>query len=95
MLLEQIATIENELIKKAVIAQNLLTVREMLTPQRVIKNGPASIFFWPDGSKTVIKRKKGDKDSAYNAFCAALAIKIYGSNSKVQKVVQVSQKKKA
>ena len=56
-------------------------------PEKIIYNGPATIVFWDDGTKTVVKRSKKDKDNKYNAFCAALAKKIYGSNSKVNSIV--------
>ena len=56
-------------------------------PERIIYNGPATIVFWDDGTKTVVKRAKKDKDNKYNAFCAALAIKLYGSNSAVSRYV--------
>lgn len=56
-------------------------------PKKIIYNGPATIVFWDDGTKTVVKRSQKDKDNKYNAFCAALAKKIYGSNSKVNSIV--------
>jgi len=59
----------------------------MFIPKKIIYNGPATIVFWDDGTKTVVKCSKKDKDNKYNAFCAALAKKIYGSNSKVNSIV--------
>lgn len=56
-------------------------------PKKIIYNGPATIVFWADGEKTVVKRSKKEKDNKYNAFCAALAKKIYGNNSKVNHFV--------
>lgn len=55
-------------------------------PERVIKNGPAMVVFWKDGTKTIVKRKKGEPDNIYHAFTAALAKKIFGSNSKVNSI---------
>ena len=57
-------------------------------PARIIYNNPATIVFWKDGTKTVVKKSPKEKYNAYNAFCAALAKKIYGNNSQVQKIVQ-------
>ena len=57
-------------------------------PKSIIFNKPATIVFWKDGTKTVVKCAKGEKWNEYNAFCAALAIKIFGSNSRVQKIVR-------
>jgi len=56
-------------------------------PKKIIRNGPATVVFWPDNTKTVVKCADGDNDSTYTAFCAALAQKIFGSNSKVKKMV--------
>ena len=60
---------------------------EYYTPKKIIRNGPATVVFWPDNTKTVVKCSDGDKDSTYTAFCAAFAQKIFGSNSKVKKMV--------
>ena len=59
-----------------------------LDVRRIIKNGPATIVFWEDNTKTVVVRKKGEKDNMYYAFCAALAKRIYGNNSQVNKIVK-------
>ena len=58
------------------------------TPKKIIYNGPATIVFWYDGTKTIVKRSKKDKDNKYNAFCAALAKKIFGSNNKIINIVK-------
>lgn len=65
-----------------------------ITPQRIIYNGKATIVFWNDGTKTVVKRAEGTKDDKYNAFCAALAIKMYGSNSELQKMIKRAENAK-
>lgn len=57
-------------------------------PKKIIYNGPATIVFWNDGTKTVVKRAKKEKDNKYNAFCAALAKKIFGNNSRVNAIVK-------
>ena len=56
-------------------------------PVRIIYHDPATIVFWSDGSKTVVKRSSKEKFNKYTAFCAALAKKIYGNNSRVNKIV--------
>lgn len=56
--------------------------------KKIIKNGPATIVFWIDNTKTVVKRKEGAEDDIYVAFCAALAKKMYGTNSKVNKMLR-------
>lgn len=58
------------------------------TPNRILKSGNATVVFWKDGSKTVVKLPKGETPDDYEAFTAALAIKIFGSNSKLKKVIK-------
>ncbi len=68
-----------------------------LRPRRIYKGGRKMVVLWRDGTKTVVERAEGEPDSAYAAFTAALAIKIYGSNSRVRKIVETTeepQKKK-
>lgn len=59
---------------------------------------------WNDGTYTTVKASSNDQNekSAYIAFCAALAKKLYGTNSKVHRIVDrhmstylESEKKKA
>lgn len=57
---------------------------EMPFPIKIIKQGPATIVFWRDGTKTVVKRAEGEPDDDYAAFTAAVAKKVYGSNSKIR-----------
>ena len=56
-------------------------------PDRIIFNDPATIVFWEDGTKTIVKCSKDEVFSPYFGFLAALAKKIYGTNSAVQKIV--------
>lgn len=60
----------------------------LCVPKRILRSGPATIVFWQDGTKTIVKRAPDEEDNEYAAFTAALAIKIFGSNSKVKKVVK-------
>lgn len=60
----------------------------MAEPECILKNGPATIVFWKDGTKTIVKRKKGEKEDPYYAFTAALAKKIYGNNSRIKGILE-------
>lgn len=40
-------------------------------PERYIINENATVLFWKDGTKTVVKRMKGDKHNARLAFLTA------------------------
>ena len=63
-------------------------VNDKYIPKKIIYNGPATIVFWKDGTKTVVKCHEGTENNHYNAFCAALAKKILGNNSKVNRIVK-------
>ena len=66
-------------------------VREFLTPVRIIKNGVATVVFWKDGEKTVVKLSDGDRADDYAAFCAALAKRFYDSNSTLKRVLKEAE----
>ena len=68
------------------IAQNTATAK--YTPTRILKSGPCTIVFWQDGTKTMVRRAADEVDNDYSAFTAALAIKIFGSNSAVKRTVK-------
>lgn len=57
-------------------------------PKKIIKSGPCTIVFWQDGTKTMVRRAADEVDNDYSAFTAALAIKIFGSNSAVKRTVK-------
>ena len=59
-----------------------------LRVDRIIFSPPATIVFWKDGTKTVVKCADGEPFSEYNGFAAALLKKVFGSNSAVKKIIQ-------
>ena len=59
---------------------------------RVVYHDPATIVFWKDGTKTVVKCIDGQPYEKYAGFCAALAKKIYGSTSKAKKLAKAKEK---
>ncbi len=58
-----------------------------LAVNKIVYNPPATIVFWGDGTKTVVKAAAGTEFNAYHAFTAAVAKKLYGNNSRVNKIV--------
>ena len=60
--------------------------------KRVVYNAPATIVFWQDGTKTVVKCMDGEPFEKYAGFCAALAKKVFGSTSKAKKVAGAKKK---
>lgn len=55
--------------------------------KNIIHNGPCTIVFWMDNTKTIVKLKPGDTYDPHAAFCIAVAKKMYGNNSKISKIV--------
>lgn len=45
------------------------------------------VVVWTDGDKTMVKRSEKDPDDIYMAFTAALAKKVYGSNSAIKRLI--------
>lgn len=50
--------------------------------KNVIFNEPATIVFWADGSKTIVKCQEGDTYSKEVGLAMAIVKKIYGNNGK-------------
>lgn len=57
-------------------------------PEKIIKSADRTIVFWKDGTKTIVRCAEDAEDDIYSAFTAALAEKIYGSNSQVKKILR-------
>ena len=56
--------------------------------KKILFSGVCTTVFWLDGTKTIVRCKSDTEFSAYHAFTAALAKKIYGSNSQVNKIIK-------
>lgn len=54
---------------------------------RIIYNGPCTIVFWNDDTKTVVKRSEDDKPDRKVALIYAIAKKKFGTMSQVHKAV--------
>lgn len=63
-------------------------LKKYTKPHRIIVNYPATIVFWKDGTKTVVKCAAGTDPDLYSAFCAAVCKKVFGSNSHLKKVIE-------
>lgn len=62
--------------------------KNIFTPKKIIFNFPATIVFWQDGTKTVVKCSDDDTFDIYDAFTAALAKKIFGHTSTVKNIIK-------
>ncbi len=59
-----------------------------LTPKRVIINKPAVIIYWLDGSKTVVKKQKGDKWDPEKGVAMAICKRLYGNTGRYNDVIK-------
>lgn len=51
----------------------------LITPKKVIFDNPATIVYWEDGTKTVVKRQKGERFDKEKGLAMALAKKVLGN----------------
>lgn len=58
-----------------------------LTPDHVIFNGPATIAFWADGTKTVVKCAEGEHYNKRTAVMWCIMKKLYGNSTRVNKIL--------
>lgn len=58
--------------------------------KKILYNGPATIVYWADGEKTVVKCMDTDTFDPMTGFCAALAKRVYGSTSAVKQIIKAS-----
>ena len=54
---------------------------------RVIFSPPATIVFWADGTKTVVKAMEGEKYEKYAGFAMACMKKLFGSTSRAKAIM--------
>lgn len=55
--------------------------------KRVTFNQPKTIVLWADGTKTIVSCKEGEIFDCYTGFCVATAKKMFGSVSKIKKII--------
>lgn len=55
---------------------------------RIVFSGPATIVFWVDGTKTVVKCMPGEKIERYAGFAAACMKKMFGSTSRAKAIME-------
>lgn len=57
------------------------------TIRKVIFNNPATIVYWEDGTKTVVKCQDGCEYSKYVGFMACVTKKVYGNKGSFNNIV--------
>ena len=60
------------------LCKELMEAINVRLPQRYIINKNAGILFWQDGTKTIVRRTKGDKHNKRVAFLTAYFQKMSG-----------------
>lgn len=56
--------------------------------KQIIFSGPKTIVIWKDGSKTIASCGEGDTFDRYAGFCACVTKKMFGSTSKIKKLLE-------
>lgn len=84
-------TLTNDIFK-GYIMEDVMRTNEMfyrigLIPTKIIYNPPATIVFWTDGTKTVVKCSADDEYNEYYGFLCALGKKMFGTNSHLKKLI--------
>ena len=60
-----------------------------LDVKKIIFSGPKTIVLWSDGTKTIVSMSKDEaKFDPEAAFCAAYTKKMFGTNSKIKRVIK-------
>ena len=80
----------NDGMRKGYISYRSSEKNHSMVPNQIIFNPPATIVFWKDGSKTVVKCAEGEKFDPYTGFCYAFTEHFLGSISHIKKLCKKS-----
>ncbi len=61
-------------------------------PKEIIYNDAATIVYWTDGTKTVVKCNENDEYSEYFGFIAAVAKKMYGGTGPINQIIKIQKR---
>lgn len=61
--------------------------------KKVIFNNPATIVFWQDGTKTIVKCSKNEKLDPEKGLSMAISERVLGSYSKFKKIMDSAEDK--
>ena len=65
------------------------------TPKVIRRRGTATIVEWQDGTQTKVIREQEHPDwGIFGAFCVALAKKVYGNKSRLEKAVKLADEER-
>lgn len=75
--------------KKRKFAKRGANEMKKLDVKKIIFNGPKTIVLWADGTKTIVSMSKDEaKFDPEAAFCAAYTKKMFGTNSKIKRIIK-------
>ena len=60
--------------------------------REVIFNDPATIVFWLDGTKTIVKKADDDPWDPEKGLAMAIIKKYFGTNKEIKKIILASEK---
>jgi hypothetical protein len=66
----------------------MMLARSVTEIDKIERKGVTTIVYWKDGTVTFVRKEKGVIDQPYIAFCAALAKKLFGSNTKLKREIE-------
>lgn len=78
-----------ELEKKRKFAERGVDDMKKIEVKKIIFSGPKTIVLWSDGTKTIVSMSKDEaKFDPEAAFCAAYTKKMFGTNSKIKRIIK-------
>ena len=81
--------IDNICVSKSIYSDDTFCAN--IVPRKIIFNGPATIVFWTDGSKTVVKQSKLDDYDYEKGFAMCVVKKVFGDQyAYIRKLVDKS-----
>lgn len=66
----------------------VLEPEKAFTPKRIWKTGRTTVVYWTDGTITAVRRSPDEPDNDYFAFTAALAKRIFKTNSNIKRILE-------
>ena len=88
--LDNVPEVDMTLVKRPTEKKENSVMDNRYMVKKLIYHGPATIVYWADGEKTVVKCMDGDTFDPMAGFCAALAKKVYGSTGTVKQIIKAS-----
>lgn len=66
----------------------LITLKNFFEVDRIVVNGRATIVFWHDGDKTIVKAEPNTTPDLYAGFTAAVTKRVFGANARIKRILK-------